>query len=140
MAAEFFLVDGDGRKAVISPYGEIKVGPYDYSTAYFKSLAVINTAYNFVHPIQDQFFVITAVLIQADKDVHASTAAIIDLYESGGDDDTTIDKSVFQIEMLKNERVPLVPLNIKVSEGKFLNGKTNDATVLMTVTGYYVIC
>jgi len=141
MPGEFCLVDTLKRQsAKISDYGEVKVAPYAYSLPYFQNMGTANTAYNFVPPKQDQFFVITGVLMQANKNVNASTAAVVDLYEADSATDLVIDTSVFQIEMVKNDRLPLVPLNIKVTEGKFLNGKTTDDDVLMTVTGYYVIC
>ena len=141
MPGEFCLVDSSKRQTVkISDYGEMKVAPYDYSSAYFQNMGTAATAYNFVPPIQDQFFVVTGVIMQANKNVNASTAAVIDLYEAETALETTIVKSVFQIEMIKNDRIPMLPLNIKITEGAFLNGKTSDDDVLITVTGYYVTC
>ena len=124
--------------ASVSRYGELKVAPYDYSTSYFQTFATAATAYNFVPPIQNQFFVITAIILQADKNVNATTGQVVDIYEAESATATTIDKSLIQIEMIKNDRVILTGLNIRTTEGKFLNGKTADDNVLATIAGYYV--
>lgn len=124
--------------ASVSKYGELKVAPYNYSTSYFQNFATADTAYNFIPPIQNQFFVITAIILQANKNVNATTGQVVDIYEAESATATTIDKNLFEIEMIKNDRVVVTGLNIRTTEGKFLNGKTADDDVLATVAGYYV--
>ena len=70
---------GDGKyKGKVSRYGEQIVSPYDYSTSYYKLLDVANSGYSFVGPKQNQFFVITSIFFQANKNVSASTAADVE--------------------------------------------------------------
>lgn len=128
----------NGTGATVSPYGEVVVSPYSYSTPSFKNLDTTNTAYTFWKAKQDKFFVITAIFLQANKNVSASTAATVDIYEAAQETDTTIAKSIFQLEMVRNDRILLAPLNIQVTVGRFVNGKTTDDDVLATVSGYYV--
>jgi hypothetical protein len=116
----------------------LRVSQYDYSTSYFQTFATAATAYNFVPPIQNQFFVITAIILQANKNVNATTGQVVDIYEATSATSTTIDKKLVEVEMIKNDRIILTGLNIKMNEGKFLNGKTEDDDVLATVAGYYV--
>ncbi len=138
MPADFVLRGGlNQNKAGVSPYGEVITSPYDYSTPYFQNMATAATAYNFVEPKQDQFFVITGILLQANKNVNATTGQIVDIYEA---DSATIAKSIIEVEMVKNDRIPLIGLNIRVRAGFFVNGKTEDDDILATVTGYYVVC
>jgi hypothetical protein len=123
MPADFVLRGGDSNEA---------------STSYFQTFATAATAYNFVPPIQNQFFVITAIILQANKNVNATTGQVVDIYEGTNATSTTIDKKLVEVEMIKNDRIILTGLNIKMNEGKFLNGKTEDDDVLATVAGYYV--
>jgi len=139
MPADFVLRGGTSNEAAsVTPYGELRVSAYDYSTSYFQTFATAATAYSFVPPIQDKFFVITAVILQANKNVNATTGQVVDIYEATNSTATTIDKSLLEFEMTKNDRIVLTGLNIKMSEGKFLNGKTEDDDILATISGYYV--
>jgi hypothetical protein len=140
MPADFVIRGGKSNEAAdVTPYGELKTTPYDYSTGYFKNFAAAATAYNFVPPIQNQFFVITAIILQANKNVNATTGQVVDIYEATSATATTIDKSIIEVEMIKNDRIILTSLHIRLTEGKFLNGKTEDDDILATVSGYYVI-
>jgi hypothetical protein len=138
MPGDFHIIGGNGHRGKVSLYGETIVGPYDYSTGKFQNLDAINTAYTFFPPIQDSFFVITSIYIQANKNVSASTAATVDIYEASQETDTTISKSIYMVEMVRNDKISLSPLNIRITQGKFLNGKTDDDDILVTISGYYV--
>lgn len=139
MPADFHIRGGSGNyKANVTKYGELIVSAYDYSTSYFQTFDVANTAYSFVPPIQNQFFVITSVILQANKNVNATTGQIVDIYEATNASTTTIDKSLFEFEMIKNDRLVISGLRIKTTEGKFINGKTEDDDILATLSGYYV--
>jgi hypothetical protein len=138
MSGDFHIIGGDGRRATVSRYGELTIAPYDYSAPKFQNLDTINTAYTFFAPMQGSFFVITSIYIQANKNVSASTAATVAIYEASDETDTTIYKSVYEFEMVRNDKISLTPLNIRVTEGKFLNGKTTDDDILVTISGYYI--
>lgn len=139
MPADFFLRGPeDNVKARVSQFGELVCAPYAYSKPYFQNMGTAATAYNFVEPKQNQFFVITGIIVQANKNVNATTGQIVDIYEADEATDTTIDTSIIEIELIKNDKVVMTPLNIAVTAGKFVNGKTEDDDVLATVFGYYV--
>lgn len=139
MALKVELVDGGGagNKACTSSRGELVVNRFDYSIAYNVEADVINTGYNFVPPISGQRFVVTDLLLYANKSVGASDATV-DVYEADSDTETTISRSVVKTEMLKNSRADLTGLNLIIAEGKWLNLKTDDNTIFATVMGYYV--
>ena len=138
MAGDFHIIGGNGRRGQVSDYGEVIMGPYDYSTPKFQNMDVVDTAYTFFAPMQDQFFVITSIYLQANKNVSASTATTVDIYEASQETDTTISKSIYQFDMVRNDKISITPLNIRVTAGKFVNGKTGDDDVLVTISGYYV--
>lgn len=133
------ITDGSGKgyKAQVTKYNQLVTAPYDFSEAYATTASVINTAYNFVPPKQSERFVVTDILLYANKDVGAADATV-DLYEADGATETTISKSILSLEMLKQTTITLTGLNMIVSEGKWLNIKTDDNTIFATVMGYYV--
>lgn len=139
MAGDFHIVGTQkGARAQVSPYNELITAPYDYSTAYFQTLDVVDTAYVFVPPVQNKFFVVTSIILQADRDVSNSVPATVDIYEADQETDTTIAKSILRFDLLRRDTVIITPTNIKITEGRFLSGKTSDDDILATVSGYYV--
>ncbi len=135
------IEDGTGtsNKAQVTIRGQLVVGAIDYSTAFTVTANVINTGFNFVPPIAGKRFVITDLLLDAGKDVSSSTAGTVIIYEAVAVDTVTIDKTILSIEMLKNTNRVITGINlIIVSEGRWINIKTTDATVTGTILGYYV--
>lgn len=133
------LKDGTGtdKSAKVSPYGHLVTGAFDFSKPYAVTASVINTGYNFVPPIAGKQFIITGLLLYANKGVGANDATVI-LYEASGLTSTTADTVIISTEMLKQTNRDIGGLNIIVSEGKWVNIKTDDNTVYATLLGYYV--
>jgi len=133
------IVDGrgGGAKARCTTRGELVINRFAYSTPYTATAAVINTAYNFVGPISAKQFVVTDILLYANKNVGAGDASV-QVYEATSATETTVSKAVLDIEMLKQTSRDLTGLNLIISEGKWLNIKTDDNTIFATVMGYYV--
>lgn len=127
---------GTGSTVWVSEAGVMATGPLDYSQAYNATADVANTAYNLIEPKAGQIFVVTAILLYANKNVGAGDATV-DLYEADAVDTTTIFKSVLSTEMPQKTTRDLTGLNLKVSEGKWLNVKTDDDDIFCTVFGYY---
>lgn len=118
--------------------GELIVGPNEYDDPVFKELAEINTAYNFFPPVPGMQFVIRGLNAKADQQVSTNTDAIVVIYEAEAADSTTEDKILFQEAMVRGDRSSLDSLNIIVNDGKFLNAKTTDDDIFMTIWGFYV--
>ncbi len=133
------LNGGKGSKypAQVSKRGQLVVGPLDFGKAYNTEANVINTAFNLVPPLTSKKFVITDLVIYANKAVGASDARV-ELYEADDITDTTVSETLFLQEMVKQTRLVMDTLNILVNEGKWINVKTDDNTVFVTVVGYYV--
>jgi hypothetical protein len=128
---------GSGFIARVSQYGVLATGSLEFSTAYPITASAINTGYNFVPPIADHQFVVTSILLYANKNVGVNDATV-EIYEADAVDSTTISKSVLSTEMVKQTSRDLTSLNLIVSKGKWLNLKTDDATIFASVLGYYV--
>ena len=134
------LQDGRGtaNTVKVSQYGQLVTAPIAYSEPYTASLNSTGTAFKIADPIVGKRFVVTDILLDAGKNVSASTAGTIVLYEADNEADTTEAKIILSVEMLKNTSREITGLNLLVTEGVWLNLKTTDATVEATVLGYYI--
>jgi hypothetical protein len=128
---------GAGTYACITKRGELVVGPADYSTPVAKTLTVADTAVNFFGPRSGKQFVVTGVLIGTNKDVGVNGADVF-VYEAATADTTTVSVALMELQLLKNDARDITGLNVIVGEGKFVNAKSDDTTVFITVLGYYV--
>ena len=140
MTIEVIIADGSGanRHAKISRSGEVATGPLAYDDTTFKELGAINTGVNFYTPKPNQQFVITGMRIKANRSVSNTTDAEIIIYEASTSDTTTVDKTLHEEALIRGEGADLFPLHILVNEGKFINAKTDDASVFVTILGYYI--
>jgi hypothetical protein len=126
---------GNGATAKVTHQGQLVVAPISYDSVANQTMSSANTAYNFFGPKTGCVFIITNILINADKNV--TTDEIIDIYEADSPSTTTISKSIIKTELLRNSTRDLQGLNLKVSKGKWLNGKADDASTFVTIMGYY---
>ena len=132
------ILDPTGKyTAKVTEYGQLVVAPVAYSNSYFNTLAVNNTAYNFAVPNSGKRFVITDILIATNKDVGVN-GGLIEIYESQGLTDTTITKTIYTTQMIKNTTQSITGLNLILTEGVWLNAKTDDNTAYLTIMGYYI--
>jgi hypothetical protein len=138
MSAPTVIQDAkSGQRATVTKFGQLVVAPVDYSTPVAKTLDVINTAYNFIEPSYQQNIVITDIILTANKNVGA-TDATVTLYEADEIDTTTSTNDILNLEMIKQSNLVLTGLNMLVSEGKFVNAKTDDDDVFVTIMYYKV--
>jgi len=139
MALDVKIQDGGGKGfgAKVSKWGIQATGPIEFSESYPVTASVANTAYNFISPIAGKQFIVTDILLYANKGVGAADATV-EIYEADADNTTVVSKSVLLTEMLKQTSRDLIGLNLIVSPGKWLNIKTDDNTIFASVLGYYV--
>jgi hypothetical protein len=130
---------GDGTQRVrVNEAGELIVSDGPYDLAKFNELATINTAYNFYGPKGEEQFVITGFLIYGDKQVLGSSNATVIIYESDQSDSTTEDRVLVQVEVGQNQSIPFPNIRILCNKGIYLNAKTDDDDIHMTIFGHYV--
>jgi len=128
---------GGGSSVKVTPQGELLTRQLKFGESQFQALDTINTAFNFFKPRAGERFIITAALINTNKDIGVD-GAIFDLYEADSETSTTIDKQLTKVSIIKNDTISIPGTFMAVSQGKFLNGKTDDAIVNVTITGYYI--
>jgi len=139
MTQQSSITDGGGtdNRALVTKYGQLVVSPIDYSIPIAKTLALTDTAYNFITPISGKRIVITEMLLYANREVGVNDATV-EIYEADSVDSTTVSKAIITTEMLKQSSRDLISLNMIVSEGKWVNAKTDDATIFITIMYYYI--
>jgi len=126
------------RTVKVTQAGQLVVAPISYDESSFNTLDATATAYNFYVPKVGQQFIITAVLAFADKDVADNTDTIVTVYEATAPDTATESKVLFQFGMGKLTVLSLTPLNLLINEGVYINAKTGDDDIHMTIMGYYI--
>jgi len=130
---------GNGSQQVqINEAGELITSDGPYDLVVFNELGTINTAYNYFGPNGRKQFVITGFLAYGDKQVNSSTNATVVIYESDQADGTTEDRVLIQFELGQNQSVPFPNIRILCNKGAYINAKTDDDDIHMTIFGHYV--
>jgi hypothetical protein len=138
MGMPSYLVGQNGKVVRVNSNGELSItdGPYD--KVVFNELDLINTAYNFFPPNGEEQFVLTGFLAFADKQVSSTTNATVIIYEASSPDSATVDKVLVQFELGQNQSIPFPSIRILASKGVYINAKTDDDDIHMTIFGHYV--
>jgi len=126
------------KSALVTKFNQLVVAPLDYSTPVEIQLDVINTAFNFIEPRPGQSVVITDIIVSADKSVSPSTPANIQIYGADAIDSLTVSIGAISPQLVSAANVSFIGLNLLVPEGKFVNAKTDDTNINLTVMFYRV--
>tara|TARA_R110002096_G_C14050082_1_gene673217 strand:- start:32 stop:493 length:462 start_codon:yes stop_codon:yes gene_type:complete len=126
-----------GIRARVSDFGQLAVAPLAYSKPSFKKLTVINTAYSFVAPEEGHQIVITDIILTANKNVGVNDATV-DIYEAESPTTTVITQAIIELEMIKQSNLSLTGLNLIIPEGLWVNAKTDDNDIFVTLMYYRV--
>ena len=138
MAGKTFIEDPiTGSLARVTERGQLVTASLSYSDTYNVQVTLTNTAYNFIAPKQKKRFVITDILLYANRDVAVTDATVV-IYEATSPSTTTVSKTILSIEMPKNTSRDIIGLNLITNEGVWLNIKTDDNTIFANMMGYYV--
>jgi hypothetical protein len=82
--------------------------------------------------------VITEIIVSADKGVSPTDPAEIEIYQADAVDSLDESPSIVSPRLSRGEDLTLTGLNWLVPEGKWINAKTNDNNVLITIASYRV--
>ena len=127
-----------GNSARVTKFGQLVVAPIQYSTPVTKDLAVINAAFNFTEPKAGLSVVITDIFVSADNGVSNTTPAEIEIYTADSPDSIVVIDSILQPRLTRGRNVPMTGLNLLIGEGVWVNAKTNDNDILLTIMFYRV--
>ena len=132
------LTGSGGTEAAMTAVGQVITAPWRYDETVFNELDLVDTAYNFYKPKIGHQFVVTGIYAVADKQVSGSASGSVVIYETTNTTSTTVSKVLMQTAMIQDQIQLFAPLNILVSEGKFVSAKTTDDDIHMTITGYFI--
>ncbi len=127
-----------GAVARVTEFGQLVVAPLAYSEPVKQNLNVIDTAFNFLTPLADHSIVITDIIASADKGVSVTDPAEVEIYQADSVDSLIEAPGIVSPRLLRGGDLVLNGLNLIVPEGKWINAKTNDANILVTIMFYRV--
>lgn len=129
---------GNIKEVTVTSTGELAVAPLFFDEASYNELDVINTAYNFYGPRAGEQFVITNLIMSADKGVSGTTDADVIVYEASSADTTTEDKILIHLTIGQSQNLSMPVQYLLVNEGAFINAKTSDDDVHLNILGHYI--
>lgn len=124
--------------ARVTRFGQLVVAPIQYSTPVTVDLDTINVAFNFITPVDGKVVVITDIFASADNGVSNTTPAEVEIYTSDEMDSTTVIDSILQPRLTRASNIPITGLNLLIDEGVWVNAKTNDNDILLTIMYYRI--
>jgi len=120
----------------VTSNGELVTAPFNFDMGLRKVLNATNTAFNHVVPKSGEKFIVTGLIVNADKNVTSS--AVAEFYEADSPTNTTASTGLLTIDVPKNETVVITGIRMETSQGVYLNSKTDDATVNFMILGFFV--
>ena len=121
----------------VTPYGELVTGKISYSTPSVQLLDTASTGYVFIDPKVNNNIVLTGVYMYGNKNVSATIEADVELYTSTTGSGTTVEDSLIQVGLLKQQSI-YIPLNTIVDVGVWVMGKTSDDDIKVSLFYYYL--
>lgn len=139
MATPCNIQDSDSKNtAKVTKFGQLITAPLDYSTPVEVDLDVINTAFNFIVPTAGHSIVITDIIASGNKDISPTDPANVEIYQADAVDELTANPTILKPKLGRGENLPLIGMNVLVPEGKWVNAKTDDNIVALTIMFYRV--
>lgn len=126
-----------GHSVKVTKRGQLIVSPLEFSKFKQATADTDNVAATIVNPATNQCFVITAMVITANRSIGQNDATVV-VYEASASNTLTEKEVIFNAEIPKNGSIIISPLNIVTGLGVWINGKTNDNTVFFNLSGYFI--
>ena len=138
MSIPAYLVGRNGQQVSVNDAGELLISDGPFDLAVFNELDIANQAYNFYGPKGQQQFVMTGFLMFGDKQVSSTTNATVTIYEASAPDSATVDRVLIKVEVGQNQAVPFPSIRVLANRGVYINAKTDDDDIHLTILGHYV--
>lgn len=138
MAIRVF-VTGPRKRSIagVGPEGYLRTGPVAYSDSATETLAVNNQGYTLIEPRAGMRAIIGGYILDADRNVGAN-GALVEIYEANEADSATVSRSLFAFDIIKQTTRNGFGLNLAVSPSVWINAKTDDNNVRVTLLYYFV--
>ena len=138
MAVPVCIVDPKtGNKATVSEFGQLTVSPVDYSVPVQETLNVTNTAFTMIEPVDGKLIIITDIILTANKSVGVNDATVT-LYTTSVKGELIPVGNILELEMQQKSSLPITGINAKIESGLYVNAKTDDNDIFITLMYYRV--
>lgn len=132
------LVGANGQAVHVSNNGEIALGNIGQVQMHSVKLDVNDQVYNLLKPVSGLQAVITTLSFTGNRGIGVNDA-IVEIYETTTALSATISTTMINIEVAKNQSIPLSNLKVTVTGGKFLNARASDTDVFVVFGVYFQI-
>jgi len=120
----------------VTKNGEIVSAALNYSMPYYVKITAPGDIYNIVPAITGKRFISTGMLIATSKNI--VNEKTIEVYESSDAESGVHDTDIINVDMIKNERLPVPLENAATESTKYINANCDGNDVSITIWGYYV--
>ena len=138
MSVDVVIKGSSGIAADVTIQGELCVSAAPHSTPSQATLDAIDTGVSFITPKSRELIVIDGIILGADKNVHATTSGLVEVYESTTGAGETVAVSILKLSMIKNQTESFLPLNTITTAGNWVMAKTSDASIEISIYYHYV--
>lgn len=128
----------NGRTAKIGLGGALATGPSSPSTPFNATLDIANTPVNVVPGKGGKIFCVTAIILTGNKGIDVNTDAVVDIYTADDPLSATAITTILNIPVQRSGQTIMTGILLESGLGNFINGKTSDDDVLVTILGFYV--
>lgn len=137
MANRVYIADPKNDTAVgVSENGEMHVAPLHHNQSIHYKMDTINTAYTFAEIQTGKEMHLENILIYANKGVGTNDATVT-IYTSLEANSLIIEDTIMEFEIPKYGTRDLIGLNLRLGGGVYLNAKTDDNDIFLTMMGFY---
>lgn len=139
MSTPTFIIDTKtGRSAKVTSSRGLAVSPPQASLAYNATLEVDDIVANIVPGKGGEIFCITGIVLTGNKNISTTVDAVVDIYEANSPTSATVITTLLTIPVARSSQTVLTSILLETSEGSYINGKTSDDDVLVTILGFYI--
>ncbi len=127
-----------GREALVGIGNALAVGPPQPSVAYNATLGVDDVVVNIVSARGGKSFCMTGIILTGNKSIDPNTDAIVDIYTATLPTSATAVATLLSIPVARSAQAIVTGILLEAGDGLFINGKTSDDDVLVTILGFYI--
>lgn len=139
MSISVRLIDSaSGREAKIRSDGSLTTSDNQSSVAYNAKFDVDDVAVEIVPAVHDKIFCITGIILTGNKNIATGTDAVVDIYTSTASASTAVVTTILTIPVARSSQAVMLGLLLSADRAHFINGKTSDEDVLVTIFGFYI--
>jgi len=128
----------NGRQVKVTTDRAIAVGPSNPSLSFNATLEVDDTPVNIVPAKGGHIFCVTGFVLTGNKNISATVDAVVNIYSATSATSATAVTTLLTIPVGRSAQSVITPVLVEAEEGLFINGKTTDDDVLVTLLGFYL--